>query len=219
MDQEPWVDFWMQTRNDLDITDLKKYPLMPAPLENGAPSVRPVTTSEAGDWINMLVQTHCKQSESVKYTSHSLKATLLSYCAKRGITFEDRLALGYHAGPLKMALTYSRDGASRPLIVLIKLLKEIRDKIFQPDVTRSGRLNEASMSAKVFENRDLPLQVPVVVIDEEKDIVKDEADVHSDDHERHAQSRQVMMIVLRCLPQMFLDPTLIFLKGRSCGNI
>ena len=41
-----------------------------------------------------------------------------------------------------MALTYSRDGASRPLAVLCAMLQEIRHGIYKPDVTRSGRLEK-----------------------------------------------------------------------------
>ena len=42
--------------------------------------------------------------------------------------------------PLMLALTYSRDGAARPLSVLIGVLDEIKRGIFHPDSTRSGRL-------------------------------------------------------------------------------
>ena len=59
--------------------------------------------------------------------------TCLSFAAKRGCSFEDRLSLGYHTHSLKMALVYSRDGASRPLRVLESVLKEIRLKAFDPN--------------------------------------------------------------------------------------
>ena len=39
-----------------------------------------------------------------------------------------------------MALCYSRDGAARPLQVLEQFLREVREKIFNPDDTGSGRL-------------------------------------------------------------------------------
>ena len=39
-----------------------------------------------------------------------------------------------------MALTYSRDGASRPLAVLISVIEEIRRGKYNPDETRSRRL-------------------------------------------------------------------------------
>ena len=55
-------------------------------------------------------------------------------------TFEDRLALGYHSSGLRMALTYSRDGASRPLAILCAVLRETRHGVYKPDETRSVRL-------------------------------------------------------------------------------
>jgi hypothetical protein len=60
--------------------------------------------------------------------------------AKRGVNFEDRLVLGYHTNKLRMAMTYSRDSAARPLAILSQVLMEIREGTFDPDCTRSGRL-------------------------------------------------------------------------------
>ena len=135
-----WGRLWLKAREDLGIDNLEVFPLMPAPGKDGSATCRPVSTDEAGKWLNFLLQRRLDALMDVRYTSHSLKATCLSYCAKRGMSFEDRLALGYHAEPLKMALTYSRDGAARPLSLLVKLLGEIRDGLFLPDSTRSGRL-------------------------------------------------------------------------------
>ena len=39
-----------------------------------------------------------------------------------------------------MGLTYSRDGMARPLKILEDMLAEIREGVFFPDMTRSGRL-------------------------------------------------------------------------------
>ena len=75
-----------------------------------------------------------------KLTSHSCKCTCLSFMAKRGVNFEDRLVLGYHTNKLRMAMTYSRDSAARPLAILSQVLMEIREGTFDPDCTRSGRL-------------------------------------------------------------------------------
>ena len=101
-----------------------------------------MSTSEAGKWISLLLQKNCeafKAAAPLRYTSHSFKATTLSYLAKYGCAFEDRLALGYHVDQLRMALRYSRDGASRPLRVLENCLHAIRIGRFHPDETRSGR--------------------------------------------------------------------------------
>ena len=135
-----WGSVWLEMRAKMGIESFELFPLMPAPNEEGSPTVRPLSTSEAGGWMCHILGKYAGTDIGVRYASHSLKATTLSFCAKRGIGFEDRLCLGYHAGPLKMALTYSRDGASRPLAVLTGVLDEIKRGIFHPDSTRSGRL-------------------------------------------------------------------------------
>ena len=52
----------------------------------------------------------------------------------------DRLLLGYHTSPFTMGLTYRRDGMARPLEILGNMLEEIRNGVYFPDCTRSGRL-------------------------------------------------------------------------------
>ena len=108
-----WAARWKEVRELSNIENIKAFPPMPVPTSSGMATSRPLSTSEAGKWINMLI---CRYSKcEVVYTSHSLKATCLSYLAKAGCGFADRLALGYHTNPLRMAFTYSRDGATRPL--------------------------------------------------------------------------------------------------------
>lgn len=119
-------------------TDLKKFPLMPAPDINLEPAVRPVSTQETKQWIAHLLG---KELGHGKLTSHSCKCTCLSHLAKRGCSVEDRLMLGYHSNKMRMALTYSRDSIARPLALLSHVLSEIRTGVFEPDNSRSGRLH------------------------------------------------------------------------------
>lgn len=142
-----WADDWRSTRMALGIENLDVFPMLPAPDEEGNPTVRPVSTSEAGKWLNALLCQYAADHripDPLAYTSHSFKATCLSYLAKMGCRFEDRLALGYHSDSIRMALRYSRDGASRPLRVLIKCLDAVRLGRFKPDETRSGRFVDIS---------------------------------------------------------------------------
>ena len=186
VEAECWGEPWLAARNILGIEDLRRFPLMPAPDASGDATIRPVSTSEASSWLeHLLTKTHGKL-QGKRYTSHSLKATMLSYLAKRGVPFEDRLALGYHANPLRMALTYSRDGASRPLAVLCDMLAEIRKGVFSPDVTRSGRLQMGSdKEAAASEVADVTL-VPddvVVIKDEDETAVSETSDHVTTDSE------------------------------------
>ena len=144
--KEEWCTRWMELRDELGINNLSVFPLMPAPPapdSDGHPTVRQLSTEEASKWMNMLVNRSFSVSD-IHYTTHSCKATCLSFLAKAGCSFEDRLVLGYHSNPLRMALTYSRDGSSRPLKVLEDCLAMVRNGTFRPDETRSGRSVEGS---------------------------------------------------------------------------
>ena len=186
-----WGTEWCDCRKKLGIHDLKKYPLMPAPNAGQEPTARPLSTSEAGSWMRDLLSVDVANKQ-IRFSSHSLKATCLSYAAKRGCSFEDRLSLGYHSHQLKMALVYSRDGASRPLRVLECMLKEIRKKRFNPNDTRSGRLsglpsmNLEDFTTHVAETGDNKQTGQTIVVDEHNDDVKlepyDSGDFPVSDH-------------------------------------
>ena len=95
--EKGWAVHWNKARMDLDIEDLKIFPLMPAPDEGGVPSVRPLSTAEAAKWLQLiLVQQSAKMSMQppLKYTTHSFKATCLSYLAKFGAAFVGPLGVG-----------------------------------------------------------------------------------------------------------------------------
>ena len=138
-----WGEQWMRVRDTLRISNLSVYPLMPAPDSALEPTRRPISTAEAKRWIHHLLGPELVKPEA-KLTSHSCKCTCLSFMAKRGVNFEDRLVLGYHTNKLRMAMTYSRDSAARPLAILAQVLSEIRDGTFDPDCTRSGRLKSGA---------------------------------------------------------------------------
>ena len=88
---------------------------MPAPNGEGDPTVRPLSTSELGKWVRMILDRHGLLHDEAKITSHSCKATLLSFLAKYGASIPDREILGGHTGCMKSVLTYSRDALAAPL--------------------------------------------------------------------------------------------------------
>ncbi len=69
-----------------------------------------------------------------------MKATMLSFAAKRGYSHQHRLSLGHHVHPYKMADVYARDAAARDLRLLDSLIREVRDGTFKPDESQAGRL-------------------------------------------------------------------------------
>ena len=108
----------------------------------GKPLARALESDEAGCWLRLLIGEKLGRSESSRpISSHSLKATMLSFAAKRGISHQDRLSLGHHVHPYQMADVYARDAAARDLRLLDFLIKEVRCGAFKPDESRAGRLD------------------------------------------------------------------------------
>ena len=138
--QQNWADIWEKVRSELGIDAELGHALMPAPRDDGQPGRRALDSQEAGKWLRAILAIDADVSADRKVSSHSLKSTMLSFLAKRGVEMADRLLLGYHTSPFTMGLTYSRDGMARPLQILEDMLCEIRNGVFHPDMTRSGRL-------------------------------------------------------------------------------
>ena len=172
--REEWVTGWLTARKELGVADPPDAPVMPAPTAAGNPSARPVNTDEAGKWVNALIVAMGLPAPVPLLTSHSFKATCLSWSAKRGLSTSDRLQLGYHADGGRMALVYSRDGAARSIQLLQDLMREIREGVFLPDETRGGRLRMTTMPAT-----SLPEAAMVAAWNVKKEIIlvsDDEAD-------------------------------------------
>ena len=138
---DDWAEQWISCREGMMI-EVGKLPLMPAPNTSGAATRRPLSTEEMKLWTIHLLEKAGHDLTGRKISSHSCKCTMLSYAAKFGMAWDDRLVLGGHVGHLKSPITYSRDALARPLRLLSELLADIRIGRFQPDQTRSGRFVE-----------------------------------------------------------------------------
>ena len=158
-----WASGWIKLRESLGIQFPPQGLVMPAPNKLGEPSQRPLDTGECGRWLRRLLELDMATGSEVdrRVSSHSLKCTMLSYAAKKGISVPDRLMLGYHSSNMHMAMVYSRDGAAASLLLLERLIDEIVKGTFKPDSTRSGRIVESqaqgarAWSSKRFcESRD-----------------------------------------------------------------
>ena len=127
---------WKLCRKMLGIADPPVLPFFPAPDSDGVPTVRGLGSDEATAWLRMILKESPGGSD---VTSKSCKATMISWAAKRGVEPLSLQRLGYHASG-GLDIVYSRD-AQAPLILIVeKLLKEVREGLFKPDVTRGGRL-------------------------------------------------------------------------------
>ena len=135
--QTAWARRWIRVMTDEGLLDQEF--VLPAPLRTGKWSDRPLTVGEASIWLReLLASAGCCPSDM--YTAHSLKTTGLSWCAKAGLTIEERRMLGHHLESKgTSALTYSRDALAGPLTKFAEVVKSIRDLQFCPDESRAVR--------------------------------------------------------------------------------
>ena len=137
----PWegvvTEDWLQTflkvyaQVGLDINRRPLGPLLPAPRLDGSFCARPLSTSEAADWLRALLH-GTKQSES--FRSHSMKATLLGWCARAGLDKECRAVLGHHCSALNGSeVIYSRQLQIRALRKLGHILRRVRSGLSLED--------------------------------------------------------------------------------------
>ena len=72
-----------------------------------------------------------------------------------------------------MALTYSGDGASRPLAILCSVLREVRHGVYRPDETRSGRLvSELDMTDKVDLSKQRVIEVALKETEKAEQVIE-----------------------------------------------
>ena len=96
---------------------------------------RHLSSEEIGDFLNHVLGL---TGERV-VTSHCMKTTTLTWCAKYGLEEPARTLLGHHELQSQSLACYSRDMLSRPLALYESMLLNIRSGSFLPDETRSGR--------------------------------------------------------------------------------
>ena len=155
-----WIGAWLQCMLTLTIDphSVDGACMMPAPGDDGRPLKRAVESDEAGCWLRLILGAKPKRSDSSrKLSTHSLKSTMLSFAAKRGYAHQDRLSMGHHAHPFKIADVYARDAQARDLRLLDRLIQEIRSKTFLPDESRAGRFS-AVKKQKTDEAIDLDME-------------------------------------------------------------
>jgi hypothetical protein len=136
-----WVRDWLLARAEVGLNQpTKGVPLLPSIKHDGKFSNQPMTPSLGSKCLRDLLLLGGATKEEIRnISSHSLKTTCLSWCAKAGLLREHRQILGYHivSGSLS-ALRYSRDEQAEPLRQLANILTCIRNKQFNPDCSRSG---------------------------------------------------------------------------------
>eukprot|EP00971_Amphidinium_carterae_P341974 6481079-Amphidinium_carterae.1 len=138
---QPWARVWLDKRAEAGLTCAHGKPMLPVLLTNDLFGNIPMTPGEANRWLReILLQGGVDAKRVARISTHSLKATTLSWAAKFGVPLEVRRILGYHSiKGIKSVLHYSRDEQAAPLRCLLKVLRAVEAGTFIPDASRSGR--------------------------------------------------------------------------------
>ena len=143
LEDDPWAAAWMAARTRMGMDDLEV--VMPAYAEQSRSWLaRPMTSAEGCAWLQEILCENGMEPEEVKdLTTHSLKATPLSWATKSGhFSKDEKRVLGHHAAPdEKMIVTYGRDVMTPVLAKLQHLVDAIRSDQFDPDLPRAARLS------------------------------------------------------------------------------
>ena len=136
--QLPWVHSWIANRKTcgLPTSGMVQGALMPAPTVGDTVNwmKRPLSAGEVTNILKAFLQ-----SNDPCLSSHSLKATTLSWTAKAEVPREQRRILGRHSSAVQCSdSVYSRDLSVGPVNSLQKVICMIRDGVFHPDATRAN---------------------------------------------------------------------------------
>ena len=150
-----WFKVWRTLREKVHLSEPNgRAPLITSIRLDGTFSAVKLSTSDASAWIRDLLKLGgFKDEQRDRVSSHSLKATPLSWCAKYGLDLTTRQVLGYHSSAANTsAAHYSRDELAAPLRAFEEVLEAIREGRFRPDQTRSGYMRPTPKAAVRPEN-------------------------------------------------------------------
>ena len=151
--REAWGQAWFDLRAS---EGLEMDPALPAFSEITQSWLkRRMTTGEAALYLKeFLVSSGFKLSDLDHIGCHSLKTTFLSWTAKTDyLGVQDRLLMGHHISRENQSVVaYSRDELARIMVVIHKMLRDVKSHSFKPDASRAERIADAS--------RDDPAMMP-----------------------------------------------------------
>lgn len=137
-----WCKAWIEAR---EIQQMDRFDMvMPAWSDITNTWInRPMTSGEGVYFLReILCSAGMSEQQASTYTTHTLKATALSWAATSGaMTVDERRIMGRHFDSrLAMPLVYSRDALAQIQTKLWRLLGAIRRGQFDPDSTRAARI-------------------------------------------------------------------------------
>ena len=151
-DAAPWGEAWRATWAEAGLSTSRCVPLLPS-AGLPRPGAKPAGAADVTKFLRMLlIEAGTEPNEANKFTSHSLKATSLSWAAKAGMPMSLRRPLGGHCKADEAApRAYSRDELAAPLRRLGAVYADIRCGVFEPDLTRSGMIKDTEADHAIDE--------------------------------------------------------------------
>ena len=139
---DSWAVKWFENMRIANLPRGYGLPLLPSPDRSGGWNTLPLSAEASTAWLrHLLLKCGTERGALMSYGTHSLKATVLSWLAKRGIPRDVRAALGYHAKAVDgTEVVYGRDNMAAPLRTMIGVICEVSEGSFKPDATKSGML-------------------------------------------------------------------------------
>ena len=104
------------------------------------------TTAESSLWLrDILVTVVLDAAGAEGFSTHSLKATCLSWAAKAGSLSLEDVIMGHRSPQAKKSrLVYSRDALADVMVKLWRVVDSIRKGHFKPDASRANRIAMAT---------------------------------------------------------------------------
>ena len=152
-----WASAWVKARATCGCVANDQVGLVQRRTKSGQWEQRPMRTSEGTDFLRRTLAGTLNGTLSAdqieSFTAHSLKATALSWCAKRGVAAGLRRLLGYHVKPKdKSPATYARDAMAEPLRALESVVKDINSGVFSRcDANREACRRSRTQRRRYFE--------------------------------------------------------------------
>ena len=140
--ETPWIPQWLEARISLGLSvkgAIDKGSLIPHFGEDGVPTGNAMSSQQITKWLRGILAE--VSPDSSRLSSHSLKATGLTWAASAGVAIDTRRLLAHHVhDSARSTETYSRDVLAPAARIFEEVLLAIRDGDFVPDNPRGSQI-------------------------------------------------------------------------------
>ena len=151
-----WAKSWLEAREHLGLAvegAIDEGSLVPLFNEAGDWSGRPMSPQHLTAWLRDTLSPNFPDAQ--RLSSHSLKATGLTWAASAGVPLDTRRLLAHHVhDSARSTETYSRDVVTPAARVLEEVMLAVKDGAFCPDNPRGRQFKEKSRTLQL--SNDMP---------------------------------------------------------------